>query len=1050
MNRCAPIDFFCALQNVLFVHIPSMVTLRLRLQNTQWTTVEVASYAELRDAALTVCACTRAESVKFIGPRGRVLLPDGTGPTNRTNLFFSELKSGDQLMCVVSSPTPMEAAAASVPNHESPVLQKNQNPSAMNVCTDAWGRGKPIFQPGFAFTLWARDDRRQQPISVCGPCAHACFDFFSQSGSALRSVDILDDVSSAVMPFVCGCQIIRTTEHRCCFTAEDFAAALATVPNVGGHGGVARESPVIAQRPSSVMIALWSREHELFAGNIQREAQCEMIAREGSPGSENSDISKMTKELKTQIRNFDQYYDDAGVQEEAVKAVPVDVLLQRARENIFRGTADGNLDVADSPFTGGTPSRQPPLTNVGRARAQIHGASSSDASELKIHLPDAFLRELLSWFKHDFMTFITQPPCPTCNSGRTRSSTGRAADDLRTPTPEERQNWAQRVEIYHCESCGAEGIRFPRYNRARRLLTFRKGRCGEFANCFALLCVALGYETRYVYDFTDHVWVETYSRRLGRWVHCDPCEAAFDTPLMYEAGWGKALNYVFAIRREELVNVIGRYSRHPHTLQRLKLRESIMSQLEWGLNAELNRRAIAAVPPPDKMSQSTGAAASTTPSVRFTGCASGEGFLRAAIAELYLDEASRPCYAYTPEYLSNARMRELCELGQPRRIGGHHLQQRQAGGRDWIAARGEDGAVGKIESYGVIGDPAFQVQHTGYFVISLVGESLGGDLTSLSGDLLLGGSDLPLSILSVLTATTRAPPASLWFKRDMRHQWIMVSQKDDADSSSNSKRPRIVLQTSGSRLLISDRALVTCMPSHASCDDSLALTLPLGLAPNAAYNVDSVFHVRYRVGVELESVVAGASKPTTFSFYLKMHPSVVVTLLVDVAGCPGVPSVVTCRGNIQLLGLASTFGGVLCRSSSTSSVTLGDASSSCIPVARGESLDVEWTVKVDRIGRLMSFWDVRASEVSPPSPSSGSSSSSVATTASSSSGSVVALCPPFSFSEMRPPTSGGRNEASEVPGLIVDTKIETGCSLAPDAALPVAATVQLVAAHWLV
>lgn len=51
-------------------------------------------------------------------------------------------------------------------------------------------------------------------------------------------------------------------------------------------------------------------------------------------------------------------------------------------------------------------------------------------------------------------------------------------------------------------------------------------------------CRAAGLEARLVFDTADHIWSEVWSPAACRWVHLDPCEAAWDKPLLYEVRRG--------------------------------------------------------------------------------------------------------------------------------------------------------------------------------------------------------------------------------------------------------------------------------------------------------------------------------------------------------------------------------------------------------------------------------------------------------------------------------------------------------------------------------
>ena len=145
-------------------------------------------------------------------------------------------------------------------------------------------------------------------------------------------------------------------------------------------------------------------------------------------------------------------------------------------------------------------------------------------------------------FKGGFFRWCNQPPCnntackanhtsETLPDGSPRPGQCMEACGQSAPNVEEQRGWASRVELYKCKHCQTT-TRFPRYNNPSTLLETKKGRCGEWANVFCLICRALALDAWWVLDFTDHVWVELWIPSLQRYVHVDPCERAFDAPLM--------------------------------------------------------------------------------------------------------------------------------------------------------------------------------------------------------------------------------------------------------------------------------------------------------------------------------------------------------------------------------------------------------------------------------------------------------------------------------------------------------------------------------------
>ncbi|TDH04368.1 hypothetical protein EPR50_G00152750 [Perca flavescens] len=212
------------------------------------------------------------------------------------------------------------------------------------------------------------------------------------------------------------------------------------------------------------------------------------------------------------------------------------------------------------------------------AEHKLKKAKEADP-ECKLGIEDFLVLELLRWFKQDFFSWVNCLPCSSCKGPtQNANSLSPSTDDIR---------WgAQRVENHYCQSCRLS-TRFPRYNNPEKLLETRRGRCGEWANCFTLCCRALGLEARYIWDSTDHVWTEIYSVSQRRWLHCDSCENCCDKPLLYEVGWGKKLAYVLAFSKDQVVDVTWRYScKHPEVLsRRTRVQEAWLLHTINGLNA---------------------------------------------------------------------------------------------------------------------------------------------------------------------------------------------------------------------------------------------------------------------------------------------------------------------------------------------------------------------------------------------------------------------------------------------------------------------------------
>lgn len=193
---------------------------------------------------------------------------------------------------------------------------------------------------------------------------------------------------------------------------------------------------------------------------------------------------------------------------------------------------------------------------AGVDKREIEQKESPNDALLGYGYEDFIVLELLKYFKGTFFTWVNKPKCPKCEEDGDNMAQAGVLRPL-SPNPD----GISIIEKYQCQRCKVD-VEFPRINSATKLLETRKGRCGEWVNCFMLILQAvLGQEAliRYVWNHEDHVWCEYYSTNMKRWIHLDPCEAAFDEPTIYCENWGKQMSFCIGISESYMVDLSSKY-----------------------------------------------------------------------------------------------------------------------------------------------------------------------------------------------------------------------------------------------------------------------------------------------------------------------------------------------------------------------------------------------------------------------------------------------------------------------------------------------------------
>ncbi|HYF99896.1 MAG TPA: transglutaminase domain-containing protein [Candidatus Saccharimonadales bacterium] len=193
------------------------------------------------------------------------------------------------------------------------------------------------------------------------------------------------------------------------------------------------------------------------------------------------------------------------------------------------------------------------FSDIGDRKDDIRNVKdNSSSSSSSISLSTSFLnslKELMIWFKKDFMRWVSKNPlCDNCGHHLTLEYIPGNTWELRG------------IENYYCSFCKAV-FSFPRYGKIKDIADNRMGRCSEWTFLFGAILNSLFINTRIVHDFLDHCWNESFIG--GRWVHIDSTLAypiSFNHSSYYEKNWNKEYIFVLAFSNSKLEDVTASYT----------------------------------------------------------------------------------------------------------------------------------------------------------------------------------------------------------------------------------------------------------------------------------------------------------------------------------------------------------------------------------------------------------------------------------------------------------------------------------------------------------